>query len=106
MEKFYTCEEVAEMYRVKVSTVWAWVRAGKLKAVCVMNGFTGYKFGYENIVFDTVNYMDDQTDLMEQAMQYFDSHPEPPEEDDEDEDAPEQAAEPAEEYVPIQKATA
>ncbi len=35
MEKFYTCEEVAEMYRVKVSTVWAWVRAGKLKAVCV-----------------------------------------------------------------------
>ena len=33
MEKFYTCEEVAEMYRVKVSTVWAWVRAGKLKAV-------------------------------------------------------------------------
>ena len=35
MEKFYTCEEVAEMYRVKVSTVWAWVRACKLKAVCV-----------------------------------------------------------------------
>ena len=36
MEKFYTtCEEVAEMYRVKVSTVWAWVRAGKLKAVRV-----------------------------------------------------------------------
>ena len=72
----------------------------------VLNGFTGYKNGYENIVFDTVNYMDDQTDLMEQAMQYFDSHPEPPEEDDEDEDAPEQAAEPAEEYAPIQKATA
>ena len=35
MKKFYICEEVAEMYRVKVSTVWAWVRAGKLKAVCV-----------------------------------------------------------------------
>ena len=77
----------------------------KLLAV-VMNGFTGYKFGYENIVFDTVNYMDDQTDLMNQAMQYFDAHPEPEEEDDEDEDAPEQAEEPAEEYVPIQKATA
>ena len=46
----------------------------KLLAV-VMNGFAGYKFGYENIVFDTVNYMDDQTDLMNQAMQYFASHP-------------------------------
>ena len=77
----------------------------KLLAV-VMNGFTGYKFGYENIVFDTVNYMDDQTDLMEQAMQYFDSHPEPAAEEDDAEETPEQAAEPAEEYVPIQKATA
>ena len=76
----------------------------KLLAV-VMNGFTGYKFGYENIVFDTVNYMDDQTDLMNQAMQYFDAHPEPEEEDDEDEEAPEQAADPVPEYAPIQKAT-
>lgn len=76
----------------------------KLLAV-VMNGFTGYKLGYENIVFDTVNYMDDQTDLMNQAMQYFDAHPEPEEEDDEDEEAPEQAADPVPEYVPIQKAT-
>lgn len=73
----------------------------KLLAV-VMNGFTGYKFGYENIVFDTVNYMDDQTDLMNQAMQYFDAHPEP---EEEDEEAPEQAADPVPEYVPIQKAT-
>lgn len=33
MVRFYTCEEVAEMYRIKVSTVWTWVREGKLKAV-------------------------------------------------------------------------
>lgn len=33
MDRFYTCEEVAEMYRVKVTTVWAWVRDGKLRAV-------------------------------------------------------------------------
>lgn len=33
MEKFYTCEEVADMYRVKVTTVWDWVRSGKIKAV-------------------------------------------------------------------------
>ena len=90
-----------------VEPTWVIFAACMLKLLAVvMNGFTGYKFGYENIVFDTINYMDDQTDLMEQAMQYFDSHPEPPEEDDEDEDAPEQAAEPAEEYAPIQKATA
>lgn len=42
----------------------------KLLAVA-MNGFTGYKFGYENIVFDTVDYMNDQTDLMTQAKDYI-----------------------------------
>ena len=46
----------------------------KLMAV-VINGFNGYKFGYENIVFDTVNYMSDQTDLMQQAVQYIEKHP-------------------------------
>ena len=39
--------------------------------IVVLNGFSGYKFGYENIVYDTANYMSDQTDLMEQAIQYF-----------------------------------
>jgi hypothetical protein len=39
-----------------------------------LNGFSGYKFGYENIVFDTTNYMNDQTDLMEQALQYFEEN--------------------------------
>ena len=33
MDRVYTCEEVAEMYRVKISTVWGWVRDGKLKAI-------------------------------------------------------------------------
>lgn len=75
----------------------------KLLAV-VMNGFNGYKFGYENIVFDTVNYMDDQTDLMEQAMQYFDAHPVPAEEDDDEEETTEQAVETVQECAPIQKA--
>lgn len=46
----------------------------KLLAV-VMNGFGGYKYGYENIVLDTVNYMDDQSDLMQQAIQYVEEHP-------------------------------
>ncbi len=33
MPKFYTCEEVAEIYRVKTITVWDWVRKKKLPAI-------------------------------------------------------------------------
>lgn len=32
MEKFYTCEQVAERYGVKISTVWSWIREKKLRA--------------------------------------------------------------------------
>lgn len=47
-----------------------------LKLVSVsINGFNGYKFGYENIVLDTVNYMDDQADLLGQAVAYCEAHP-------------------------------
>jgi hypothetical protein len=42
--------------------------------IVVLNGFSGYKFGYENIVYDTANYMSDQTDLMDQALQYFEEN--------------------------------
>lgn len=68
---------------VVVEPTWVIFASCMLKLLAVaMNGFTGYKFGYENIVFDTVNYMDDQTDLINQAMQYFDAHPEAPDGDD------------------------
>lgn len=33
MEKFYSCEQVAERYGVKLTTVWNWIRAQKLPAV-------------------------------------------------------------------------
>lgn len=33
MEQFYTCEEVAERYKVKTRTVWEWIRKGKLSAI-------------------------------------------------------------------------
>ena len=33
MEKLYTCEEVAERYGVRVTTVWDWVREQKLPAI-------------------------------------------------------------------------
>lgn len=33
MENFYTCEQVAERYGVKISTVWEWIREKKLPAI-------------------------------------------------------------------------
>lgn len=33
MEKFYSCEAVAERYGVKVITVWDWIRKRKLPAI-------------------------------------------------------------------------
>lgn len=35
MEPLYTCKEIAERYGFKTSTVWEWIKSGKLKAVCV-----------------------------------------------------------------------
>lgn len=33
MAKMYTCDEVAERYKVKVITVWDWIRQRKLNAI-------------------------------------------------------------------------
>lgn len=33
MEKFFSCDEIAERYGVKVTTVWDWIRRGELPAV-------------------------------------------------------------------------
>ncbi|SBW02581.1 DNA binding domain protein, excisionase family (fragment) [uncultured Eubacteriales bacterium] len=33
MERCFTCEEVAERYGVKLTTVWDWVRKKKLPAI-------------------------------------------------------------------------
>lgn len=46
--------------------------AMKLLAV-VMNGFAGYKLGFENVVFDTSNYIESQIALIDQAMQFCES---------------------------------
>lgn len=43
----------------------------------VVNGFDGRTMGYNNIVVDTVNYTNTQSDLMKQAIQYIDAHPIP-----------------------------
>jgi hypothetical protein len=55
-----------------IEPTWIMLADGTLKLIAVIfNGYTGYKYGYENIVFDTTNYMNDQTDLMDQAIEYF-----------------------------------
>ena len=43
----------------------------------ILSGFTGYKMGYENITVNTVDYILDQTDLLNQFEQYLDKFPTP-----------------------------
>lgn len=35
LEKYYTCEDIAERYGVKVSTIWDWIRQKKLPAISI-----------------------------------------------------------------------
>lgn len=39
--------------------------------VVITNGFSGYKFGFENIVIDTVEFVSDQTDLIDEAIRFI-----------------------------------
>ena len=39
-------------------------------ATVVINGFDGHKDGYNNITVHTVNYVNNQSSLMQQAIQY------------------------------------
>ena len=57
---------------------WATFAECLLKVLpIVLNGFMGYKMGYDNIAVDTVNYMLDQIDLMEEFIEYVRLHPTP-----------------------------
>lgn len=47
-----------------------------LKLVSVIfNCFSGFKTGYSNILIDSVEYMNAQIDIMQQAIQYIEAHP-------------------------------
>lgn len=62
----------AMVVELAITPTWQLFVAIVLRSLLVvLNGYSGYKFGYENIVYDTVNYMKAQTDLMIQATQYF-----------------------------------
>ncbi len=53
MEQFYTCEEVAVMYKVTKKTVWKWVREGILGSVKIGRN---YRIRKEDLVeFDKKN---------------------------------------------------
>ena len=41
----------------------------------IINGFDGHKDGYNNITIHTVNYVNNQSSLMRQAIQYIEAHP-------------------------------
>lgn len=59
-----------------INPSWASFAACLLKLFpVVLNGFTGYKTGYENVVVDTVNYMNDQADLLQQFIHYVEQNP-------------------------------
>ncbi len=42
---YYTCKEVAEMFKVKKGTVWGWIRQGKLDATKL--GYNCYRVSDE-----------------------------------------------------------
>lgn len=44
-------------------------------ATVIVNGFDGHKEGFNNITVHTVNYVNSQSLLMQQAIQYNESHP-------------------------------
>lgn len=63
---------------VVVNPTWATFAACCLKLFpVILNWFMGYKMGYENIVIDTVNYMNDQADLMQRLKNYVEQYPKP-----------------------------
>lgn len=39
LERLYTCEEIAERYSVKVTTVWDWISTKKLSAISIGRGY-------------------------------------------------------------------
>lgn len=41
----------------------------------IINGFDGHKEGFNNITVHTVNFVNNQSSLMKQAIQYIDAHP-------------------------------
>lgn len=63
-------------FDVLIQPTWVTFVSVALRTMtAAISGFNGYKFGLENIIFDTCHYIDDQTDLMKQFLVYVESHP-------------------------------
>ena len=58
-------------FDVIINPSWALFASVMMKLFgVVFNGFCGYKFGFENVVVDTVNYINDQKDLLDQFLEW------------------------------------
>lgn len=63
-------------FDVIIQPTWTVFAGVCLKMVAVViNGFDGHKEGFANITVHTVNYVNNQSSLMQQAIQYIESHP-------------------------------
>ena len=55
---------------------WATFAACLLKLMpVILNGVMGYRMGYINIAVDTVDYINDQKDLLRQLIEYAETTP-------------------------------
>ena len=63
-------------FEVIIQPTWAVFASVCFKlAIVAINGFEGRKAGFNNIAVHTVNYVNNQSSLMQQAIQYIEAHP-------------------------------
>lgn len=64
------------VFDVATEPTWGMIASCAIKLLTVvLNGFSGYKFGFKNIVLDKVNYMTNQSNLLRQAIVYAEANP-------------------------------
>lgn len=64
------------VFDIATEPTWGMIASCAIKLLTVvLNGFSGYKFGFKNITFDTVNYLNNQSDLLRQAIAYAEANP-------------------------------
>lgn len=64
------------IFEVVATPTWATFAQLCMKLLPIgWSAFRGFFMGYKNVVIDTVNYVQDQSNLMERCLKYFDAHP-------------------------------
>lgn len=63
---------IAISLEVVTDPTWRTFASATIKLLTVaINGFNGFKYGYENVVVDTREYVSDQTYILQQAIKYI-----------------------------------